>query len=80
MKKSERIQELEDHIYEICDIIHMQCPLKMQDAWVKSMMDRKLYDLEEDDDKILGRLSRSGSGEFIPNKPCCKNGCERCEQ
>ena len=50
MKKSERIQELEDHIYEICDIIHMQCPLKMQDAWVKSMMDRKLYDLEVDDD------------------------------
>ena len=40
----DRVKELEDYIYEICDIIHMQCPLKMQDAWVKSMMDRKLYE------------------------------------
>jgi len=42
--KNERIQDLEDYIYEICDIIHMQCPLKMQDAWVKAMRDKGLYD------------------------------------
>lgn len=63
---NERIEELEDYIYEICDIIHMQCPLEQQDAWLKAMRQRKLYDWEGE--------------EFIPDKPCCRNGCERCEQ
>tara|TARA_R110002074_G_scaffold365406_1_gene539163 strand:+ start:143 stop:292 length:150 start_codon:yes stop_codon:yes gene_type:complete len=44
MNKDKRIRELEDHIYEICDIIYMQCPLEMQDAWLKSMQQRELYD------------------------------------
>jgi len=45
--KNERIQELEDHIYEICDIIHMECPLRYQDAWLKAMKDKGLYAEEE---------------------------------
>ena len=64
--KNKRIEELEDYIYEICDIIDMQCPLKYQDAWLKAMRQKKLYDSED--------------GEFIPDKPCCRNGCEKCEQ
>ena len=46
MKK--RIEELEDYIFEICDIIYMQCPLEQQDAWLKAMMDRRLYKSELD--------------------------------
>tara|TARA_R110002020_G_scaffold122202_1_gene277467 strand:+ start:41 stop:187 length:147 start_codon:yes stop_codon:yes gene_type:complete len=44
---NEKIQELEDHIYEICDIIHMQVPLRYQDAWVKAMINKGLYDEPE---------------------------------
>ena len=35
--KNKRIEELEDYIYEICDIIYMQCPLEQQDAGRKAM-------------------------------------------
>ena len=42
--KNERIQDLEDYIYEICDIIHMECPLEYQDKWLGAMMDKGLYE------------------------------------
>jgi len=44
MSKDKRIEELEDYIYEICDIIYMQCPLEQQDAWLKAMRQRRLYE------------------------------------
>jgi len=37
-------QELKDYIFEICDIIYMECPLEQQDAWLKAMIQRRLYD------------------------------------
>ena len=45
----ERIEELEDYIHEICDIIYMECPLEQQDAWLKAMQQRRLYDRGIDD-------------------------------
>ena len=47
MKKSEEIQELKDYIYEICDIIYMECPLEQQDAWLKAMRQKRLYDRDK---------------------------------
>jgi uncharacterized protein YutD len=47
MKKSEEIQKLKDYIYEICDIIYMECPLEQQDAWLKAMRKRRLYDRDK---------------------------------
>ena len=44
MNQTERIEELEEHIYTICDIIHMELPLKVQDWWVKDMTERGLFD------------------------------------
>ena len=41
---NKREEELEDYIYEICDIIYMECPLEQQDAWLKAMRQRGLYD------------------------------------
>ena len=61
---NKREQELEDYIYEICDIIYMECPLEQQDAWLKAMRQRGLYD------PYIEGMS----------KECCRNGCERCEQ
>ncbi len=37
-------KNLEDYLYEICDIIHMQMPLKYQDTWVEKMIELGLYD------------------------------------
>ena len=41
---NKREQELEDYIYEICDIIYMECPLEQHDAWLKAMRQRGLYE------------------------------------
>tara|TARA_R100000664_G_scaffold14484_1_gene22806 strand:+ start:60 stop:257 length:198 start_codon:yes stop_codon:yes gene_type:complete len=40
-------KNLEDYLYEICDIIHMQLHLKHQDAFVAKMIEIGLYDPEE---------------------------------
>ena len=37
-------KNLEDYLYEICDIIHMQMSLKYQDRWVAKMIELGLYD------------------------------------
>ena len=40
-------KNLEDYLYEICDIIHMQLPLRHQDVFVEKMVELGLYDPEE---------------------------------
>ena len=40
-------KNLEDYLYEICDIIHMQMSLKYQDKWVERMIEMGLYDPDE---------------------------------
>ena len=40
-------KNLEDYLFEICDIIHMQLPLKHQDAFVAKMIEIGLYDPNE---------------------------------
>ena len=40
-------KNLEDYLYEICDIIHMQMSLKYQDRWVLKMIELGLYDPKE---------------------------------
>ena len=40
-------KNLEDYLYEICDIIHYQMSLKEQDRWVDRMMELGLYDPNE---------------------------------
>ena len=40
-------KNLEDYLYEICDIIHMQLPLRYQDTFVEKMIELGLYDPEE---------------------------------
>ena len=37
-------KNLEDYLYEICDMIHYQLPLKEQDQWLERMMELGLYD------------------------------------
>ena len=32
-------KNLEDYLWEICDIIHMQMSLKYQDRWVERMIE-----------------------------------------
>ena len=38
---------LEDYLFEICDIIHMQMSLKYQDMFVTRMIEKGLYDPNE---------------------------------
>ena len=40
-------KNLEDYLYEICDIIYMQMSLKYQDMWVERMIEMGLYDPDE---------------------------------
>ena len=37
-------KNLEDYLYEICDMIHYQLPLTEQDQWLERMMELGLYD------------------------------------
>jgi hypothetical protein len=43
-KKDKEIKALKDAIWEIADIIHMELPLRFQDKWVEIMIERGLYD------------------------------------
>ena len=45
----EKIAELEDYIYQICDIIYMELPLKIQDRWLKVMTEKGLYTPDEEE-------------------------------
>jgi len=40
-------KNLEDYLYQICDIIHYQMSLKEQDRWVERMIELGLYDPNE---------------------------------
>ena len=40
-------KNLEDYLYEICDIIHYQMSLREQDRWLERMVELRLYDPEE---------------------------------
>jgi len=40
-------KNLEDYLYEICDIIHYQMSLREQDRWLERMVELGLYDPEE---------------------------------
>ena len=40
-------KNLEDYLYEICDIIHYQMSLRTQDRWVERMIELGLYDPNE---------------------------------
>ena len=43
MNQNEKIEELENYIAEICDIIYMELPLRIQDRWVEVMTEKGLY-------------------------------------
>ena len=45
----EKIAKLEDYIHTICDMIYMEMPLRYQDEWLKSMADKGLYTIPEDE-------------------------------
>ena len=47
---TERIAELEDYIYQICDIIYYQEPLRIQDGWLDVMIEKGLYTPDEDEE------------------------------
>ena len=36
-------EQLKDRIYEICEIIHMQLPLRYQDRWVERQVEDGLF-------------------------------------
>ena len=40
-------KNLEDYLYQICDIIHYQMSLREQDRWVERMIELGLYDPNE---------------------------------
>ena len=48
--KNKEIEELKDYIYEICDIIDMELPLRYQDKWVEVMTEKGLYTPHEDEE------------------------------
>jgi len=47
---TERIAELENHIADICDIIYYQEALKVQDRWLKVMIEKGFYTPDEDEE------------------------------
>ena len=49
MNQNEKIEELENYIAEICDIIYMELPLRIQDRWVEVMTEKGLYTPDEEE-------------------------------
>jgi len=49
--KNKEIDELKDYIYEICDIIYMELPLRYQDKWVEVMTEKGLYTPHVDEEE-----------------------------
>jgi uncharacterized protein YutD len=49
--KNKEIDELKDYIYEICDIIYMEMPLRYQDKWVEVMTEKGLYTPHVDEEE-----------------------------
>ena len=49
--KNKEIEELKDYIAEICDIIHMELPLRYQDKWVEVMTEKGLYTPHVDEEE-----------------------------
>ena len=41
-------EQLKDRIYEICEIIHMQLPLRYQDRWVERQVEDGLFKKHSD--------------------------------
>jgi transcriptional/translational regulatory protein YebC/TACO1 len=39
-------ENLKDYLFEICDYIHYQMPLKEQDKWLERMIEIGLYEPE----------------------------------
>ena len=58
--------ELLEAVHEIAEIIHMQMPLRYQDAWLKDIVGKGIWKPEGTETEEVGA--------------CCRNGCERCEQ
>jgi len=48
MKKDEEIEALRFAIGTIAEIIHMQMPLRYQDAWLKSIVDTGIWKPDPD--------------------------------
>ena len=46
-------KNLEDYLYEICDIIHMQMSLRTQDRWLERRMELGIYKPVAEDDKLI---------------------------
>ena len=46
-------KNLEDYLYQICDMIYYQFPLKDQDEWLERMMKLGLYKPVAEDDKLI---------------------------
>ena len=46
----EENKALADYIAEICDIIYMELPLRIQDRWVEVMTKKGLYTPDEDEE------------------------------
>ena len=46
--KNEEISELKEAIYQIAEIIRMEMPLRYQDRWLASMVERGLYRVEDE--------------------------------
>ena len=40
-------KNLEDYLYEICDYIHYEMPIKEQDQWLERMIELGLYKPDE---------------------------------
>ena len=40
---SRHTEELLDAVHEIAEIIHMQMPLRYQDAWLENVMDKGIW-------------------------------------
>jgi hypothetical protein len=47
----EENRTLADYIAEICDIIHMELPLRYQDKWVEVMTEKGLYTPHVDEEE-----------------------------
>ena len=64
---SKHTDELLEAVQEIAELIFMEMPLRYQDAWLKDIMNKGIW---QPDPEIVEGMS----------KECCRNGCEKCEQ
>jgi soluble P-type ATPase len=75
------LDDMDFYIAETTDNDSVKESIKMVRQYLYDMsMENEMIDAEEEHHKKILEALAKHDGKFIADKPCCRNGCERCEE